>query len=136
MTDEKSNILVSIEATDFQEVHKYIIYKGFKVESEINTYKLHTGVFEDGTSALGPNWEGHNKMFFSTKDCEYDIDSSRHCAIAFGGGWWHEKCFTLNPNNHYSAVEKLLFGSAMSWHAWHNGHTKVMKTFQMSMKEV
>ena len=136
LTDGKSNILIRIEATDFQGVHKYIIYKGFRVESEINKYKLHTGVFEDGTSALGPNWENHNEMFFSTKDRDNDMHASKHCAVYYGGGWWHKHCFHMNPNNHYSAIENVASGSGMSWHAWHNGHTKVMKTFQMSMKEI
>ena len=132
MTSGKSNVLIKIEATDFQNVHRYI--KGFSVEIEANKYKVHTGVFEDGNSTLGRNWLYHNDMAFTTKDCDND-QSPSNCAIEHGGGWWHNYCFKVNPNNHYSPTENVHNGKGMSWYNWFKMYEKALKTFRMLMKE-
>ena len=135
MTSGKSNVLIKIEATDFQNLHRYIIFKGFSVESEENKYKLHTGVFEDGVKVLGENWIHHDGMFFTTKDRDNDIYDS-NCAVMFAGGWWHKDCYELNPNTYFSKVEDVPDGLSLLWRNWHNTYYKTLKSFRMSIKEM
>ena len=60
----------------------------------------------DQCNATGGSANGQR---FSTKDQDND-SGSRHCAVIFKGGWWHNDCYCANFNKLYS--------SGMRWYGW------------------
>ena len=84
---------------DYQKVDKtwsYLHYNQFSVGSASEEYPLniggYIGVVKDLFGA-----EPHDGMKFSTPDNDNDKYGD-NCAVKYKSGWWHNKCFGINPN--------------------------------------
>ncbi|GFO42466.1 fibrinogen-related protein 3-2 [Plakobranchus ocellatus] len=64
----------------------YALYSNFKVESELEQYKLRFGNYS-GTA--GNSLAIHNGVKFSTQDRDNDERGDTHCAKKNTGGWWY-----------------------------------------------
>ena len=88
-------------------------YEQFKVASAIDKYKLTVGGFQGITT---DPMAYHNAMKFTTKDNDNDSYRPRNCALFYGptkpnGGWWHNGCWNINPNNFYNHHEGINLNS-------------------------
>ena len=81
----------------------FLQYEQFKVASAKDKYKLTVEGFQ-GTTTDPMTY--HNGMYFTTKDNDNDQDNLKNCALIDPtqpyGGWWHESCWSINPNNYYN----------------------------------
>ena len=78
-------------------------YEQFKVASAKDKYKLIVGGFQGTTT---DPMAYHNGADFTTEDNDND-NHLTNCALLHGpaapaGGWWHNSCWTANPNNFYN----------------------------------
>jgi len=94
-------------------------YKQFMVASAEEKYKLTIGQYKGiATNPMRP----HNGMFFTTKDYNNDRYNSGNCAISYrglktpAGGWWHNSCWSINPNLFYNDWQGIFVN--YKWHAY------------------
>ena len=73
----------------------YLHYKQFRIESSSAKYQLVVGGF---TRVGKDEFDYHNKMYFSTPDCDNDKHSSGSCAALEKSGWWFNYCDDINLN--------------------------------------
>ena len=87
---------------DYQKNDKtwsYLHYNQFSVGSASEEYPLTVGGFTGVLKDLfGDELEPHHGMKFSTPDNDNDKRSSGNCAAGSKSGWWHNACFSINPN--------------------------------------
>ena len=90
-----------IDLEDFGGAKAHAVYRGFRISSEDEGYKLtvtsYTGTAGDGLRA------GVNRKF-STRDRDQDTRSRGSCAKRHGGAWWYGGCgdSSLNGRRHRS----------------------------------
>jgi len=89
----------------------FLQYRQFKVASPQDKYRLTVGGFRGTITSDPMNW--HNGMNFTTVDQDNDMESGGNCALLYGpdkpaGGWWHNQCWNVNPNNFYSNLGNVL----------------------------
>ena len=96
----------------------FLQYEQFKVASAKDKYKLTVGGFQGTTTdpmAL------HNGMYFTTRDSDNDQWSSINCAQYLlhgpGGGWWYNRCTTIQPNVKYKGTYGVLLNGP--WHIFY-----------------
>ena len=81
----------------------FLQYEQFKVSSAKDKYKLTVGGFQGTTS---DPMAFHNGMYFTTKDNDNDQNGNSNCVLIDStqpyGGWWHNNCWRVNPNNYYN----------------------------------
>ena len=70
-----------------------ITYSNFKVDSEINKYKLTLGPKLDGD--LLDFSSAHNGTSFSTIDQDNDIYAAQSCTSVYVGCWWFSACYSF-----------------------------------------
>ena len=87
-----------VELEDWNGVRVYAKYGKFNIGNEQAKYRLEVGSYS-GTA--GDSLAGHNKMAFTTKDRDNDVDSGWNCAVAWAGAWWYKSCHTSNLNGKY-----------------------------------
>ena len=81
---------------ELHSIHKNIsniTYSSFKVDSEINKYKLTLGPKVDGN--LGDFYWGHTGNNFTTIDQDNDSFGAGSCSSSYVGGWWFGACFSF-----------------------------------------
>ena len=88
---------------DFQFENKtwsHLHYKQFKVGNTSAEYPLtiggFTGITTDDPFVIIS--QPLNGMKFTTIDNDNDQHSGSNCASSYGG-WWHNNCFSINPNH-------------------------------------
>ena len=86
-----------VELEDWNGVRVYAKYGKFNIGDEQAKYRLEVGSYS-GTA--GDSLAYHNKMAFSTKDRDNNIDS-RNCAVDYNGAWWYKSCYRSNLNGNY-----------------------------------
>ena len=86
-----------VELEDWNGVRVYAKYGKFNIGDEQAKYRLEVGSYS-GTA--GDSLAYHNKMAFSTKDRDNEIDS-RNCAVMYTGAWWYKGCYYANLNGKY-----------------------------------
>ena len=90
-----------IDLEDFGGAKAHAVYRGFRISSEDEGYKLtvtsYTGTAGDSLRA------GVNRKF-STRDRDHDTRSRGSCAKRHGGAWWYGGCgdSSLNGRRHRS----------------------------------
>lgn len=136
----QGNYSLRINLEDFDSNQRYAEYKDFKVADENDHYRLTFGMYV-GTAgdALSGNyqvgvsgWASHQGIKFSTYDKDND-NYQGNCAKEDKGGWWFNKCHSVNlngmyyPNGHYSAVtdDGIVWYTWRGW--WYSLKTSVMK---------
>ena len=87
LTAARPNTL-RVELEDWNGVRVYAKYGKFNIGDEQAKYRLEVGSYS-GTA--GDSLAYHNKMAFSTKDRDNDIDS-RNFAVMYTGAWWYKGC--------------------------------------------
>ena len=77
-------------------------YEQFKVALAKDKYKLTIGGFQGTTT---DPMAYHNGMYFTTKDSDNDKWNKNCGTVKPYGGWWHNTCWQVNPNNYYKYNE-------------------------------
>ena len=73
-----------------------VIYNGFRVESEMEEYRLRIGNLYDAYGSLSKWKKWYNKLTlhngapFSTKDRDNDAEGKENCAQTYHGGFWFQ----------------------------------------------
>ena len=98
-----------VELEDWNGVRVYAKYGKFNVGDEQAKYRLEVGSYS-GTA--GDSLAYHNKMAFTTRDRDNDINS-RNCAVDFTGAWWYNNCYHSNLNGKY--LRNKRDGRAARW---------------------
>lgn len=96
LTNRHQELLVELE--DFKNITAHAQYNYFSVDSEEDWYELHLVSYSGNT---GNSLSYHNNMKFSTKDKDNDM-SNINCPHKKLGGWWYNKCATVNLNGNYT----------------------------------
>ncbi|XP_060079381.1 angiopoietin-related protein 7-like [Ylistrum balloti] len=87
--------ILRVEATSWYGDARYAQYSTFKVENEVNKYRLTVSGFSGNA-----NYDAmalHNGMAFSTYERDNDMSSS-NCADTYKGAWWYKSCYDCNLN--------------------------------------
>ena len=73
-------------------------WEKFSVASEADLFKLSIGprVKKENMEDTDP-FVIHNGKNFTTTDRDHDI-GKKNCAEIFGGGWWHQNCYSVCLN--------------------------------------
>ena len=100
LTATRPNTL-RVELQNWNGVRVYAKYGKFNIGDEQAKYLLEVGSYS-GTA--GDSLKYHNKMAFSTKDRDTDIDS-RNCAVMYTGAWWYKGCHYANVSGKYPGNE-------------------------------
>jgi len=105
------NFRLRIEMEDTQGLKKSAVYDNFRIDSELNKYKLTVGKYSGNA---GNALMTHNGIKFSSNDQDNDDYIPDSCAKAYRGGWWYnDHCFDANLNGYYS--DKNPTGSSGFW---------------------
>ena len=77
-------------------------YNLFKVAASKDKYQLTVEGYKGNESIT---MASSNRMYFTTKDSDNDRYLT-NCALLYGptkpsGGWWYNKCWSMNPNSFY-----------------------------------
>ncbi|XP_019617701.1 PREDICTED: ficolin-1-like [Branchiostoma belcheri] len=124
------NFKLRIEMEDTQGLKKNAIYDNFRIDSELNKYKLTVGKY---TGNAGNALMTHNGVKFSTNDQDNDDYPADSCAKAYKGGWWYnDHCFDANLNGYYS--DKQPTGASGFWLPF-NGY-KGLKSSTMMIRHM
>ena len=100
----------------------------FKVGSASDEYPLTVSGFT-GITPTDPFSDGrHNGKKFTTYDNDND-QWHKNCAVEAhnakdNGGWWHAKCWAINPNINYNPAQ---YGSMALADTWYNPRWIEMK---------
>ena len=76
----------------------YLHYDHFSVGNATVAYPLMIAGY---TGNIGDYFTAGSRPLNNTKFSTYDNDNdvwSGSCATNYGSGWWHQKCFNINPN--------------------------------------
>ena len=101
ITKTFENVMVRIEASTFEGERAVMIFEGFKVDSEVNLYKLTCGWIVEDPLSLAISWLYVNGMAFSTKDADNDLNPNGNCASSPSGGGWNKNCNNFKFNGRY-----------------------------------
>lgn len=77
---------------------------------------------------------GHNGMYFSTKDRKNDMHTSENCAKEYKGGWWYSDCHNSNLNGPYLLSPEIRSG-AIVWLSFHNRFEALKATKMMIRRD-
>ena len=103
---------VDLKHMDFAE-KKYATYSLFEISGESDGYRLKVGGY---SGDAGDSLNYHNDMKFSTKDKDQDKLPNGHCALAYTGAWWYNRCYQSNLNAlHPLSAGSLHLANYISW---------------------
>ena len=122
--------------TDWDGEERHADYTDFRLENEVDKYRLRYGSFIGGSAGDSLTFEGEtaNNQPFSTQDRDNDNFIGKNCASVEGGGWWfsdHKNCDRANPNGIYHHDGSLSEG--IEWDSWKNFYS--FKGTTMMVKE-
>ncbi|XP_062584356.1 ficolin-1-like [Saccostrea cucullata] len=103
-----------VDLQSFSGEQAYAVYTTFYIGDEDDKYTLTVSGYS-GTA--GDNLVWYNRMKFSTKDQDNDMESKDNCALSRHGAWWHHICYESNLNGLYgqSGVSGKNY---TTWHEW------------------
>lgn len=119
-----------IDMHDFEDEHWHAVYKGFKLSSEADGYRLTVGAYSGNA---GDSLSYHCGQKFSTHDADNDASIS-NCAAKLKGGWWFKDCRASHLNGLFdeggsqSEKEERIY-----WDAW-KGHKFFLKRVEMKIR--
>ncbi|XP_066924476.1 fibrinogen-like protein 1 [Clytia hemisphaerica] len=141
MTKNIDQMLIKIEAESFNGNHAYVIFRGFKVASESEKYRLTTGECIEKTSVYFNgdtgytycnSWSRMNQCYFSTPEIDNDNSNGKHCAKTRKSGGWFKQCTLLNFNGIYSTDGTDSGDYYLHWVPLDNH--EALKTLSMAIK--
>ncbi|XP_078313564.1 ficolin-1-like [Crassostrea virginica] len=114
-----------IELQRFSGEKGYAEYSNFSVDDESTKYKLRVSGFQGN---IGDGLLTHNRMKFTTKDQDNDLNS-KNCASLWHGAWWYNNCHSSNLNGMYAntSVNGATYNVWLPW----NGQYESLKTTRM-----
>ncbi|XP_071795495.1 ficolin-1-A-like [Asterias amurensis] len=106
-----------VDVQDFDQVTGYAKYDSFTVADASENYMLrvegYTGNATDGLKS-------HQRMGFTTKDKDNDVNAVGNCAHEYPGGWWFRFCLSSNLNGlYFHHAEYSRLGGFM-WNSFNN----------------
>ncbi|XP_028410562.1 ryncolin-4-like, partial [Dendronephthya gigantea] len=113
-----------IDMEDTSGHRKYAEYGLFALTSERQKYQLSLGTYSGNA---GDSFSAHKGMSFSTKDSDNDAHT-KHCAVAYKGGWWYNACHTSNLNGLYHHGAHNSYATGVNWQAWKGYHYSLKST--------
>ena len=116
---------IDLEAFDNSTAHA--VYKGFRISSEANGYKLSASNY---TGDAGDSLRWINSKKFSTRDRDQDGWSGVNCAVEWKAAWWYDSCSASSLNGLYleSGVESQ---TGIWWLEWRR-YESLKKTRMMT----
>jgi ficolin len=111
LTKNKKELRIDMKSNG---VEKYAYYSNFKIDSEMNKYKMTV----DGASGnVCDAFIYHSGKNFSTYDQDNDIDNG-NCSTEFKGGWWYGSCHSSNLNGKYLNGAHSSYADGINWECW------------------
>ncbi|XP_066923489.1 fibrinogen-like protein A [Clytia hemisphaerica] len=101
--DSYSEIRFDLQRKDYGR-RQYAKYSLFRIDNELNAYKLHISGFSGNIGQDKMNY--HNGMKWSTRDRDNDLRPAHDCAYDQRGAWWYNGCETSNLNGIYDSFNK------------------------------
>ena len=112
-----------VELQDFEEDRRHAEYSYFYVSSY--RYQLYvsgySGTAGDSLYSSGPSVTRHNRMYFSTRDRDYD-NYPLSCAQIHRSGWWFNRCMQSNLNAPYSENPRVSYIRGITWITWRGSY--------------
>jgi len=127
------NIMLKVEATNFDGLTNYIVGDGFWIEDESNGYRLHVGQLLEGNPEHFASLLYTSGERFSTYDRDNDANSEFHCALGSKSGYWHKSCRHLSVNGVYHLPSGCEFNKGIHWKGWLDQGV-CLKKISMSIK--
>ena len=124
-----SNSTLRVDLQDFSSNKRYAKYSIFNIGDSDTKYKL---LVQGYTGNAGDSLNWHNGMKFTTRDHDYDANSS-NCAVMFKGAWWYKNCHTSNLNGLYLSGNNTSYAEGVIWYHW-LGHHNSLKVAEMKVK--
>ncbi|XP_033645855.1 microfibril-associated glycoprotein 4-like [Asterias rubens] len=127
----KWELVVDLEAFDGSNAS--VRYDEFSITGD--TYDLTVSEFNPILGNAGDGLERHQRAF-TTKDEDNDDSGSTNCAAKFNGGWWYNKCNSIesNLNGKYSQSESVNEYQGVQWVPWKNRRDISLKGCQMKIR--
>ncbi|XP_066921916.1 ficolin-3-like [Clytia hemisphaerica] len=102
LTKLQGFVRIEITARDVNGQKALLLFKGFKVGSEAENFKLTTGAIQRAKNSPRTDWEYANGMQFSTAGHDHDLNNTVDCAAVHGGGGWYRDCTMINFGGRFS----------------------------------
>ena len=118
------------DLADFQGGERYAVYRGFRVSSEAEGYRLRAVNY---SGDAGDSFSAHSGKRFSTVDRDQDATDKHHCARNHKAGWWFAGCHASNLNGPYLAGQHDSYADGVNWHSW-KGYHYSLKTVTMKIR--
>ncbi|XP_078675579.1 microfibril-associated glycoprotein 4-like [Branchiostoma floridae x Branchiostoma belcheri] len=118
-----------VDLEDFEGNSAYAKYSTFRVEDELEQYKLTV----DGYSGnAGDDMTWSSTAFFSTIDTSNYVHQGI-CDLGNKGGWWYGSCRDPNLNGQYLSGPQQSNGDGVNWDSW-KGDRYSLKHTEMKIR--
>ncbi|KAK3864011.1 hypothetical protein Pcinc_030272 [Petrolisthes cinctipes] len=118
--DNNTQYELHIELEDWSGNKRFARYRGFRVGSERDAYRLYHANVYFGNA--GDALYSHNGLPFSTFDVDNDNRDGdfveRSCARLYKGAWWYGNCHDANLNGWYLGGPHRSFADGVNWYTW------------------
>ncbi|XP_022297107.1 microfibril-associated glycoprotein 4-like [Crassostrea virginica] len=127
LTKNKPQML-RVELQRFSGEKGYAEYSAFAVGNETSKYRLNVSGYKGN---IGDSLSQHNRMKFSTRDQDNDIDS-RICSHLYRGAWWYHGCYNSNLNGSYLGIS-ISNDKSNNWYYWKHNY-EALKTTRLMIR--
>ncbi|XP_031564055.1 ficolin-2-like [Actinia tenebrosa] len=132
---------IRVDLKDVDGIGAYAAYSAFRVESELEKYRLSLGNFQGG--GAGDSFYFQNSSYFTTFDSDNDKHTKHNCAVMFKGAWWYNRCHRVssvvvlltNLNGQYLYGIHQLFADGINWYTW-KGYNYSAKQADMKIRPI
>ncbi|XP_064103455.1 techylectin-5B-like [Macrobrachium nipponense] len=118
--DNETSYELHIELEDWSGNRRFARYRGFRIGSERDAYRLYHANVYFGNA--GDSMYSHNGLPFSTFDVDNDNRDGdfveRSCARLYKGAWWYGNCHDANLNGWYLGGPHRSFADGVNWYTW------------------
>ncbi|XP_015512430.2 uncharacterized protein LOC107218903 isoform X1 [Neodiprion lecontei] len=127
----EADVVLRVELEDWKAVTAWAEYSTFRVDAEVDNYRIWIGDYEGNATDA---FSAHDGTPFSTIDRDNDsAPPCCPCAPAYGGGWWFYSCFEANLNgDYYPENSKHDPFRGVIWEHWHGDYS--LKTTRMMVR--
>ncbi|XP_047493294.1 microfibril-associated glycoprotein 4-like [Penaeus chinensis] len=133
--DNETNYELHIELEDWSGNKRFARYRGFRVGSERDAYRLYHANVYFGNA--GDSLYSHNGLPFSTFDVDNDNRDGdfveRSCSRLYKGAWWYGNCHDANLNGWYLGGPHRSFADGVNWYTW-TGYNYSLKRTVMKFR--
>ncbi|MCJ8743600.1 hypothetical protein PDJAM_G00095830 [Pangasius djambal] len=121
-----------VELEDWSGKKVYAEYSSFRLEPELEGYRLRLGTYQGNA---GDSLTSHNGKPFTTLDRDKDSFTAGNCAHFHKGGWWYNACGQTNLNGVWypGGVYRSKFQDGIFW-ADYGGGFYSLKSVRMMIR--